>query len=219
MSVQNDKTIEAYQIAAKNYLNSSKIVALAYKESATKAKKELHSFIKKTFKNVPKGSKVLEIGAADGEISKYIQELGYEVTASDIADDFLNAIKENGLVPIRFNLLKDKFNDKYQAIFCWRVFVHFTKEDALKALNKSYDALNNNGLFILSIINRECKNIDNEWVDFPDEYHLGIDRYFNYYSKNDFDEIVSKTKFKILNFYNNTAENGIKWLVYVLEKK
>ncbi|MBR4672650.1 MAG: class I SAM-dependent methyltransferase, partial [Bacilli bacterium] len=142
MSIQNKKTLEAYQKAAKNYLESSKIVAKEYKESAKEYKKKVNLFIKETFKELPKGSKILEVGSADGENAKYIEKLGYNVTASDVADDFLKAIKDNGLEPIKFNLLTDKFKDKYNAIFCWRVFVHFTKEDSLKALKRSYDALN-----------------------------------------------------------------------------
>ena len=218
MSIQNKKTLEAYQKAAKNYLKSSKIVAKEYKESTKEYKKKVNLFIKDTFKELPKGSKILEVGSADGENAKYIEKLGYNVTASDVADDFLIAIKDNGLKPIKFNLLTDKFRDKYNAIFCWRVFVHFTKEDSLKALKRSYDALNDDGLFILSVINKDCKKKDNEWIDFPDEYHLGVDRYFNYYSKKEMDEIIDKTKFEIIDFRDSVAENGIKWLVYVLKK-
>ncbi len=218
MSVQNDKTLEAYQKAAKNYLNNSKIVASTYKKSIEKNKKEFQKFIKETFKDVPVGSKVLEVGSADGENAKYIQKLGYDVTASDIADDFLKAINNNGLNPIRFNLLRDDFVGKYSVIFCWKVFVHFTKEDSINALNRSFDALENNGLLILSIISRDCKKIDNEWVDFPGEYHLGVDRYFNYYSKEQFDKIVNKTRFRIKDFKKIIDENGIEWLVYVLKK-
>lgn len=219
MSIQNKKTLDAYQKAARGYLNSTKLANDMYKENAERAKKELHDFINRTFKDLPKGSKVLEVGSADGENAKYIQKLGFDVTPSDIAGDFLNAIKRNGLSPIKFNLLEDDFKDMYQAIFCWRVFVHFTKQDSLKALKRSYEALNNNGIFILSVINRECKNTDNEWMDFPDIYHLGVERYFNYYSKEDMDKIISKTKFKVLSCYDSIAENGIKWLIYVLKKE
>ena len=219
MSIQNKKTLEAYQKAAKNYLKSTELTNIEFKENSERAKKELHDFLLKTFSELPKGSKILEVGAADGKTSKYIQELGYNVTASDVADDFLKEIKKNGLEPIRFNILTDDFKDVYNAIFCWRVFVHFTKKDSLEALKRSYEALENNGLFILSVINRECKNKDNEWIDFPDVYHLGVDRYFNYYSKEDMDNIISKTKFRIYDFQDSIAENGIKWLVYVLVKR
>lgn len=218
MSIQNKKTLEAYQKVAKNYLESTKLANSTYKENAIRAKKELQDFIKETFNEIPKGSKVLEVGSADGENAKYIQELEFDVTPSDVADDFLNAIKENGLNPIKFNILTDDFKDKYYAIFCWRVFVHFTKKDSLTALKRSYEFLENNGLFILSVINRECKTVDNEWVDFPDVYHLGEERFFNYYSKEEMDKIISSTKFKIKDFRDSIAENGIKWLVYVLIK-
>ena len=55
-----------------------------------------------------------------------MKSLGYNVTASDVADDFLKAIKKNGLEPIKFNVLEDDFIGKYFGIFCWRVFVHFS---------------------------------------------------------------------------------------------
>lgn len=218
MSIQNEKTLEAYQKVAKKYLASTKLANSVYREDAIKEKKELQDFIKEIFKMIPKGSNVLEVGAADGETSKYIHELGFNVTPSDVADDFLNAIKKNGLNPIKFNILIDNFKDKYHAIFCWRVFVHFTIEDSLNALKRSYDALENNGLFILSVINRECKKVDSEWMDFPDVYHLGENRYFNYYSKEEMVKIILNTKFKIKNFHEITSKSGIKWLVYVLIK-
>ena len=146
MSIQNKKTLEAYQKVAKNYLESTKLANSTYKENAIRAKKELQDFIKETFNEIPKGSKVLEVGSADGENAKYIQELGFDVTPSDVADDFLNAIKENGLNPIKFNILTDDFKDNYYAIFCWRVFVHFTKKDSLNALKRSYEFLENKDL-------------------------------------------------------------------------
>ena len=219
MSIQNQKTLDIYQRVAKNYLESTKLANVTYKSQAEKAKRELHDFIKKTFKTVPIGSKVLEVGSADGEISKYIQNLGYDVTPSDVANDFLKELKNKGLNPIKFNLLTDDFKDKYSAIFCWRVFVHFTKSDSLQALKRGYNALNKNGIIIFNVINKECKTVDKEWVDFPDVYHLGEKRFFNYYSKEEMDKIISKTKFKIIDFHNSIAENGISWLVYVLKKE
>ena len=179
---------------------------------------DLHNLIKEIFGNLAINSKVLEVGAADGDNSLFIKSLGYNVTSSDVADDFLKTIKKNGLNLIKYNILTDSLNNKYNAIFCWRVFVHFTKSDSVKALKNGYDILENNGLFIFSVINKECKNIDNEWVDFPDIYHLGVDRYFNYYSRVEIADIINKTKFKILDIKDFTYANGIKLLVYILKK-
>lgn len=218
MSLENDKTLKVYEKVAKNYLESTTKENNLYKEESKKSKLELESFIKNILKDLPNDSKILEVGSGSGELAKYIDSLGFNITPSDIAKDFLNEIKNKGLDPIKFNILKDKFKDKYMAILCWRVFVHFTNKDTLEALKRSYSALDNNGLFIFSVIDRKCKNVDSEWIDFPDIYHLGEERFFNYYSKEVLDNIISKTKFEIFDYKEIVTYNNIKWLVYVLKK-
>ncbi len=218
MSLQNEQTLEAYQKTAGQYLANTIAHDNLDMERAKEKKRELQDFIKKSFSSIPAGSKVLEIGSADGENAKYLQELGYDVTASDIADDFIKAIKSNGLDPIRFNVLTDEFVDKYFGIFCWRVFVHFTKEDALKVIKKTYAALEKNGIFVFNAMNRETREVDEEWVDFPDEYHMGIDRYYCYYNQDYLDSIISETGYEIVDFYKEGGEKNNKWLVYVLKK-
>lgn len=218
MSTENKKTLEAYQKTAKQYLLNSVEHDTLDIEKAKRKKEKLQNFIKSSFSSLPKGSKVLEIGSADGENAKYLQELGYDVTASDVADDFIKAIKANGLDPIKFNVLEDNFKEMYFGIFCWRVFVHFTKEDALKVIKKVYDALEKNGIFVFNTINRETKEVDKEWVDFPGEYHMGIDRYYNYYYQKDLDDIIAKTDFEVVDFHKEGGDENNKWLVYVLKK-
>lgn len=144
--------------------------------------------------------------------------MGYNVTASDIAEDFINASKNNGLTTINFNILEDNFKEKYSGILAWRVFVHFTEEDIFETLKKSYDNLENNGIFIFNVINRETRNVDNEWVDFPNEYHMGAERYYHYFNQKDLDDIISQTKFQIQDFHKEGGDNNNKWLVYVLKK-
>ena len=218
MSLENKKTLEAYDQTAKQYLLNSVEHDSLDAEKAKRKKEKLQNFIKDSFSTLPEGSKVLEIGSADGENAKYLESLGYSVTASDIADDFIEAIKANGLEPIKFNVIEDEFLEKYFGIFCWRVFVHFTKEDALKVIKKTYDALEKDGIFIFNAINREAKSVDQEWVDFPGEYHMGIDRFYYYYNKEDLDEIIAQTDYEIVDFHKEGGDNKNKWLVYVLKK-
>ena len=85
-------------------------------------------------------------------------------------------------------------------------------------IQKAYDALENNGIFIFNAMNRETKNIDSEWLDFDNEYHLGAERYYNYFTKTDLDDIIQQTKFQIANFEKEGGENNNKWLIYVLKK-
>ena len=167
---------------------------------------------------LPKGSKIFEVGCSDGKNSKYIESLGYDVLASDVAKDFVEIASNNGMKTIKFNLLEDEFKEKYSGILAWRVFVHFTKDDCIKALHKIYQALNEGGLFVFNLMNREIREVDHEWVDFQNEYYLGVERYYNYFSEDFMNKAIEDNNFKIVQSFKEGGENNNKWLVYVLQK-
>lgn len=218
MSIENKKTVEIYEEKAATYLKTTIEHDKLDEEKAKRKKEKLQNFIKENLEQFKKGSKVFEIGSADGENAKYIKELGYNITASDIADAFINETKSKVENTIKFNVLEDDFKDKYLAVLAWRVFVHFTKEDLDITLNKVHKALENGGIFIFNIMNRETKACDEEWVDFPNEYHMDAERYYKYFLKEEVDSLISKTDFKIKSFHMEGGDNKNKWLVYVLEK-
>lgn len=218
MSKENEKTLDVYKQTAHLYLINSAEHDRMDPAKAEKKRKRLEELIKTNFSSLPKHSKIFEIGSGDGSNSKFIESLGFEVTASDTADSFIEATKNKGLKTIKFNAIEDDFKEKYSGVFCWRVFVHFTKEDAIKIIQKVYNNLEEGGIFIFNAINRETKTIDNEWVDFEGEYHMGIERYYSYFKKEDLDNIISKTKFKIKDFHTEGGDSNNKWLVYVLKK-
>lgn len=218
MSKENKKTVEIYEKKAATYLKTTIEHDKLDPEKAKRKKEKLQNFIKENLEQLKKGSKVFEIGSADGENAKFIKDLGYNITASDIADAFINETKSKVENTIKFNVLEDEFKDKYVAILAWRVFVHFTKEDLELTLNKVYNALEEDGVFIFNIMNRETKTCDEEWVDFPNEYHMNAERYYKYFLKEEVDSLISKTDFKIKSFHMEGGDNKNKWLVYVLEK-
>lgn len=218
MSIENKKTVEIYEEKAATYLKTTIEHDKLDPEKAKRKKEKLQNFIKENLEQFKKGSKVFEIGSADGENAKYVKELGYNVTASDIADAFINETKSKVENTVKFNVLEDDFKDKYLAVLAWRVFVHFTKEDLDITLNKVHKALENGGIFIFNIMNRETKACDEEWVDFPNEYHMDAERYYKYYKKEEVDSLISKTDFKVKSFHMEGGDNKNKWLVYVLEK-
>lgn len=218
MSIENKKTVEIYEEKAATYLKTTIEHDKLDPEKAKRKKEKLQNFIKTNLDSLEKGSKVFEIGSADGENAKYIKELGYNVTASDIADAFIDETKSKIENTIKFNVLEDDFKDKYSAVLAWRVFVHFTKEDLDITLNKVYKALENGGVFIFNIMNRETRDCDEEWVDFPNEYHMNAERYYKYFSEKEVNELIQKTNFKINSFHKEGGESKNKWLVYVLKK-
>lgn len=218
MSIENKRTLEIYQEKAHVYLATSDEHDKLNPIKAKQKREKLEKLIKISFSSFPKYAKVFEIGSADGKNAKFIESIGFEVTASDTADDFIKASQNKGLKTIKFNALEDEFPGKYFGVFCWRVFVHFTREDVLKIIQKVYDTLEDGGIFVFNAINRETREVDNEWVDFEGDYHMGAERYYNYFYQKELDDIIKHTKFQIRNFYKEGGEDNNKWLVYVLKK-
>lgn len=218
MSKENQKTLEVYEQTAKTYIANTIRHDELDPAKAKRKREKLHSLIRESFGGFPKGAKIFEVGSAEGTNAKFIESLGFEVTASDVAEDFVEETQKTGLRTIKFNALEDSFPEKYDGIFAWRVFVHFTEDDAREVISKVYEALNDGGIFVFNAINREVKKVDNEWVDFPWEYHMGIDRYYNYFRQEVLDEIIQTCGFKIRRFFKDGGESGKKWLVYVIEK-
>lgn len=218
MSKENKKTLEVYEKYASRYLNTSIEHDNLDIEKARRKRERFQNFLKKNLESIPDKSKVFEIGSADGVNSKYIENLGYEVTASDVAEDFVKAIKSKNLKTIKFNVLEDTFSEKYSAVLCWRVFVHFTKEDVFDVLQKVYDCLEDGGIFIFNAMNREIRDVDEEWVDFSNEYHMGAERFYKYFREDDFNEIITKVGYKVHSFHKEGGDNSNKWLVYALKK-
>lgn len=218
MSIENDNTVEVYKVKARTYLKTSLDHDNRDLIRAKQKREELNNFIKTNIEKFPTDSKIFEIGSGDGSNAEYMKKLGYSVLASDVADDFIDEIKSKGLHAVKFNVLKDNFKEKYDIIFCWRVFVHFTNEDAEAVIKKTFDSLKKNGIFIFNAINREIKNIDDEWVDFNNEYHMGAERYYKYFRSEELEKIINKSGFKILDFHKEGGELKNKWLIYVLKK-
>ena len=67
-------------------------------------------------------------------------------------------------------------------------------------------------------INRETRDVDEEWVDFPGEYHMGIERYFHYYTEPQLRDLIQQAGFEVLDFHLEGGEKHNKWLVFALEK-
>lgn len=220
MSKENNKTLEVYDKLYQSYFDGTKRrVKNIGNDAAAKKFAEECQFWLDGFSALPKNSTILEIGSANGDGSKALNKHSYVTTPSDTVDGFLSEIKRNGLEPIKLNILADKPDKKYHGCLAWHVFVHFTKKDAGTALSNIYDLLYPGGRFVFDVQNSSAEhNKDSEWIDYDGDYHLGADRFFQYYSKNDIKKIIEKTGFKIINLVEKESSSGINWFRIVLEK-
>ncbi|MBQ2619051.1 MAG: methyltransferase domain-containing protein [Oscillospiraceae bacterium] len=190
-------------------------------ENAEKAKRKqdmLCELLCSGLATLPRQSAVFEIGSGDGVTASYLKELGFDVTASDVADTFIENIRMKQIKVIHFDVLKDQYPEKYRGIVCWRVFVHFTTEDAKTVLFKTYKALEKGGRFIFNALNRKGHASDAEWLDFQGVYNMGAERYFHYFDEAEMREMIALAGYQIINFRHEGGTEGDKWLTFVLEK-
>lgn len=191
----NDKTIESYEKDYKTYIaKTPKSVEGVWK-----------NWIEKFLYFIPKNKTIFEIGSAFGRDAKFIESFGYKVDRSDVTESFINYLNSNGFECKKFNAIKDNFKN-YYAIFANAVFLHFTKDELIKVLNKIHFSLENNGILAFSV---KCGNGE-EWED----KKLSDKRYFNYWKPEEI-KFLLKNKFKILSLEQDIDK---KW-IYVITKK
>ncbi len=217
MSRENRDTLKVFSETAEIFLKNVTVHNQIDPRRAARKRAKLHGDIREAFATLEPGSRILEIGSADGANAKFLESLGYDVTASDVVDGFINTIRARGLKTVKFNVLEDDLGQTFNGIFCWRVFVHFTREDVELALAKVYAMLEKGGRFMFNVINREVHDEDNEWKDLMGEYHLGAERYYSYFRESEIREMAAKVGFKVAHFENEKTTNN-DWLVFVLEK-
>ena len=219
MSKENEETLKVYDEYAKVYLETGVIHDQNNPEKAKKKRDNLQKFLKSSFSSLAPRDKIFEIGSGDGENAKFLTTLDLRVCASDVADDFIKAVKKRGLTCKKFNLLKDEFDGMYSGGLAWRVFVHFKEEDLKVAIEKIYKTLRLGGVFVFNVLNsEEHGGKEGEWVDFDNDYHMGVERYFNYYREETVDKILLDAGFEITEKKKEGGDSGKRWLVYVVKK-
>ncbi len=185
---KNKQSIEMYEKYADEYLARKDDDA---KNGLDEARKNA---LKECLIGLPKSAKIFEVGAAAGDDAKFFQSLGYEnIVVSDIAESFLAKLKQNGFSPIKFDLAKDEFDDKYDFIYCWAVLVHLTKDDARAALKKIYDALNDGGRMVVNVKTPDG-DLDEEFSRFADDENKRI--YFSYWAREEFESCLGELGFR-----------------------
>lgn len=219
MSKGNKQTVEVYQNGgAKKYLETTKIHEQLDVEKAKRKQAKLNDYLLKSFSTLPKGASIFEIGCGDGVNAKVLKDSGYCVVASDVADAFIENAKQLGLETAKFNVLDDKFKKKVDGVLCWRVFVHFSDQDFVDAIKNIYAGLNEDGILVFNVFNRETSDVDEEMVDFNNEYKMGKERYYHYFRKEFVEEVIEKIGFEIQSFHMEGGDNSNKWFVYSLKK-
>ena len=128
-------------------------------------------------------------------------------------------MRKKGLNPLKFNILTDEFPGQYDAIYSWRTLVHLTEDDTKLALRKVYQALKPGGRYIFNILNTTGhNNLDEEWVDFDSDYHLGEKRYFKYWQKATLLNLLQSIGFVPKRLEIGGGNDSQRWFYIIVEK-
>ena len=186
MSINNEKTINSYEKYAKEYVNQKNA------DSNDNIIKQKHAMLSNCLKGVPKSGRLFEIGSGSGEDAAYIQSLGYSnLIVSDVADSFINILRKKGFSPIKFNLLKNDFPEKYDFIHCWAVLMHFTKKEAGESIKKIYNSLIDGGKVLFCV--KTSKDKAEGWKRLSEK---DGEIYFSFWSKDELELFLNQVGFK-----------------------
>ena len=222
MSEHNIKTINMYNNGgAIEYIKHSEI------DPETDKWDRLFKYVENSLQK-DKTKRIIEFGSGKGEIAIKLQNAGYDVISSDTVDVFLDEEEKQGIKQIKkYNFLVDNFNEvfdlKADLIISWRN-PHLDMEDMKKLFNVVYDALTDNGLFIINFQNAEvhpdAKILPNgtkyEYKILPDK-KTKEERFYAYYSKEDIEQL-RKDLFDIEEYHNEGGKEAKNWHVLTLKK-
>lgn len=118
--------------------------------------KRLQFIINTLNENLPKGSKVLDVGCGNGIISRGIGKEGYQVHGIDISEKAIEKAKSlTTLENVTFdNISAEQLvadGNKYDAVICSEVLEHLNNPE--KLLGVLYDSLQDNGVLIVTVPN------------------------------------------------------------------
>lgn len=222
MSEHNIKTINMYNAGgAKEYIDHREV------DPEIDKWMRLYNYVIKQIEE-DKTKRIVELGSGCGQLSSMLQEDGYDVTATDIVDDFLNLQKEIEIKDVRkYNFLTDNYNDifdtKADLIISWRN-PHLDMDDMKKLFEVAYNALNENGLFIINFQNADV-HPEAETLENGTKYNYKIladkqtkeERFYAYYSKEDIDNL-REGLFDIQEYHNEGGAEKKNWHVLTLKK-
>lgn len=200
----------------------SQIVIDTYNKIANEYNKEYGNDYSDTpyidmFLNSLNGKDVLDIGSGLGNLTNYIYEKGFNVTAIDLSDEMIKLAKKNysNIEFIKMDMKNINLNKQFDGISLLYSLFHLTKEEVKEVLPKYHKILKNNGKMLIILQDGQGEQV----VNTPLNKELLM--FVNYYSLEEITNILNKNNFKIINYqYKIEQEESLsnKKIVILCEK-
>lgn len=146
----------------------------------------------------------IDLGCGIGQDTKWLLDIGFDVTSCDISDIALNKLKE--LVPNSKTMqvdVKEKlpFDDNSIGLINANLSIHyFNMDTTIKIFNEIYRVLKPNGLFIGRMNSDKNDGYIKETTkEIEKDFYYDYGRYFRLFNKEQFDMLTKEWKIIVLN--------------------
>jgi 2-polyprenyl-3-methyl-5-hydroxy-6-metoxy-1,4-benzoquinol methylase len=161
--------------------------------------------LKKFIKLLPLNSNILDVGCGGGQDSKFLHDNGFNVLGIDFSKEMIRlsrkySPKTNFKV---LNVMNLSFTNKYDGIWCSRVFHNVSIEEQDRFIKKLKVLLKKGGILYLTSVISDKKE-DYDIFDFNNKI---IKKYL---SSKSFKNLLIKHNFKILNFKYWKGRKGME---------
>ncbi len=198
----NEKTLNTYKDKARAYIDNTPAVINGAE----------YPWIDRALRMIPDNGTVLEIGSGAGRNADFIEDRGYNLECTEAVDEFVNLMQQKGLNARSLNILNDEVDKKYDMVLANAVLVHFTPEQSALVFKKVHNALNDEGIFAVSVKLGEGEKWTDEKLDAP--------RYFCFWQPEAIKKLAEKSGFEWLS--SDSGETSLKnasWLYIILKKQ
>ncbi len=166
-----------------------------------------------------KDSRILDIGCGGGVKTKYISEKGYKVLGIDFSEKMIEIAKRQN-PSVNFSVVDiydiDKISETFDGIFIQAVLLHIPKARVLEILQKIKSKLNTNGLVYLAVKGVRGDGIEEE-VKTENDYGYEYERFFSYFSLEEFKGYLNKLDMKVV-WESEKGSEKTKWIQIVGKK-
>lgn len=165
-----NRTLDFYNNNSKSYIESTLSVDMSH-------------LYKDFLKHISKGGHILDLGCGSGRDSLEFIKQGYNVTAVDGSKELSIAASkliEQEVICSKFEELQ--LTEKFHGIWACASLLHVNRKDILDVIKNTSSNLKDNGVFYMSFKYGEKEYIDEKG------------RYFNCYTEETFNELISKVE-------------------------
>jgi len=172
--------------------------------------------IKMFFKLLGKGS-ILEIGSGCGRDAEIFIKAGYKYTGVDISSSLINIAQKR--VPEAIFLEQSVYElnfpkgTRFDGFWASATLLHIPKTRISEALRKIKKFIKNGGIGFISIKEGSGEKMETGLTD----YGSDDKRFFAYYSREEFEEILLKNSFKIVKAHSLKTNDKLRFLCFFVQ--